>query len=193
MSIEIFEKELPSTSFDGQTVVDLLHDAGFADVALDGDVQGNYQRFKSDSGVYGRKTFVMYYFSDTLSGSTKLIAVKDESLKSLIIFYDIDHTYTGGNYNESMEWSYFGLIIVDGAFLAGINNPFSDCSVTNGAIKGASDTSEAKLVPFMYSNGNTYEPFYVAMNRVNHNINTVVTDGTNSFTALGNLFYIKNA
>lgn len=194
MSIEIFEKALPSTKFDGQTAVDLLHDAGFADVALDGAVNGNYQSFKSDSGVYGCKTFKMYVFnvSSSYSGLTKFIAVKDESLKSLIIFPDLKHTYTGSTDDGSYEFSYFGLIIVDGTCVSGGRYQFSDCGVTGGAIKGVSDVSEAKLAPFMDSNGDTHEPFYVAMNRVNHTINTVVTDGTNSFTSLGNLFYIKN-
>lgn len=189
MSIEIFEKALPSARFYVQTVVDLLHDAGFADVALDGATVGNYHGFKSDSGVYGCKTFKMYAFnlgSDVVS--PKLIAVKDESLKSLIIFCNINHVNT-----VSYECSYFSLIIVDGTCVSGAGNPFSDCGVTRGEIKGASDVSEAKLVPFMDRSGDTHEPFYVSMNRVNHNINTVVTDGVNSFTSLGNLFYIKNA
>lgn len=194
MSIEIFEKAVTSAKFDGQTVVDLLHDAGFADVALDGTVTNGYQKFTSDSGVYGCKTFNMYAFSALSVGAiTKFIAVKDESLKSLIIFYNVKHTYTGSTDYGSNEWAYFGLIIVDGTFVSGANHKFSDCSVTSGEIKGASDVSEAKLVPFMDSNGDTHEPFYVSMNRVNHTINTVVTDGVNSFTSLGNLFYIKNA
>ena len=193
MSIEIFEKALPGSAFDNQTIVDLLHDAGFTDVAFDGTGSGGYQKFTSASGVYGCNNFSMYASSLSVPGLTKFVAVKDESRKSLIIFSDATHNNTGDNSPTSQEWAYFSLIIVDGTFISGAYKPFSNCSVTGGAIKGASDTSEAKLVPFMDSNGDTHEPFYVAMNRVNHTINAVVTDGSSSFTALGNLFYIKNA
>lgn len=192
MSIEIFEKALPGNKFSVQTIVDLLHDAGFTDVAA-GDSSGGYQNFTSASGVYGCNNFSVYAPGTTFTGLTKFMAVKDESLKSLIIFCDIPHTSTTTNGSSSMEWSYFSLIIVDGTFISGTDGIFSKCGITGGDIKGASDTSEAKLVPFMDSNGDTHEPFYVAINRVNHTINTVVTDGTNSFTSLGNLFYIKNA
>lgn len=190
MSVEIFEKALPGNSFDSQTIVDLLHDAGFTDVALDGTISGYYQKFTSASGVYGCNNFSMYASTSAVLGLTKFVAVKDESLKSLIIFNNGPHSTTGSNIRE---WEYFSLIIVDGTLISGEPMPFNNCGITGGAIKGASDTSEAKLVPFMDSNGDTHEPFYVAMNRVNHSINTVVTDGTNSFTSLGNLFYIKNA
>lgn len=193
MSIEIFEKALPSNHFDGQAIVDLLHDAGFTDVALDGSPSNSYQKFTSASGVYGCNTFSMYASNTSIVGLTKFVAVKDESRKSLIVFCDATHNNTGENNDGSKEWSYFSLIIVDGTLTSGAPKPFSNCGMTSGAIKGASDTSEAKLVPFMDSNGDTHEPFYVAMNRVNHTINTVVTDGSNSFTSLGNLFYIKNA
>lgn len=194
MSIEIFEKALPSNHFDGQTIVDLLHDAGFTDVALDGSPISSYQKFTSASGVYGCNNFSMYASSTSIVGLTKFMAVKDESRKSLIVFCDATHTDTGSTTGDGgKEWAYFSLIIVDGTFISGAYKPFTNCSVTGGDIKGASDTSEAKLVPFMDSNGDTHEPFYVAMNRVNHTINTVVTDGSNSFTSLGNLFYIKNA
>lgn len=192
MSIEIFEKALPSNHFDGQTIVDLLHDAGFTDVELDG-TSVSYYKFTSASGVYGCNNFSMYAPSSAIIGLTKFVAVKDESRKSLIIFSDAPHSATGDNNDGSKEWSYFSLIIVDGTLISGGFKPFSNCGITGGDIKGASDTSEAKLVPFMDSNGDTHEPFYVAMNRVNHIINTVVTDGSSSFTALGNLFYIKNA
>ena len=193
MSIEIFEKALPSNHFDGQNVVDLLHDAGFTDVALDGSVVSGYQKFTSASGVYGCNNFSMYASTSSVTGLTKFLAVKDESRKSLIVFCDVPHNETSGTSDGSKEWSYFSLIIVDGTLISGSSKPFTNCSITGGAIKGASDTSEAKLVPFMDSNGDTHEPFYVAMNRVKHTINTVVTDGSNSFTSLGNLFYIKNA
>lgn len=194
MSIEIFEKALPSNHFDGQAIVDLLHDAGFTDVALNGTISGGYQKFTSASGVYGCNTFSMYATSSSVVGLTKFMAVKDESRKSLIVFCDATHTDTVNATGEgSREWVYFSLVIVDGTSISGEPKPFTNCGMTGGPIKGASDTSEAKLVPFMDSNGDTYEPFYVAMNRVNHTINTVVTDGSNSFTALGNLFYIKNA
>lgn len=194
MSIEIFEKALPSNHFDGQTIVALLHDAGFTDVALDGSPISSYQKFTSASGVYGCNNFGMYAPSSSVNGLTKFMAAKDESRKSLIVFCDATHTDTGnGNTDGGKEWAYFSLIIVDGTLTSGAPKPFTNCGMTGGAIKGASDTSEAKLVPFMDSNGDTYEPFYVAMNRVNHTINTVVTDGSNSFTSLGNLFYIKNA
>lgn len=192
MSIEIFEKALQGSGFTAQTIVDLLYDAGFTDVALDGASAG-YQKFTSDSGVYGCNNFSMYAATSIAAELTKFVAVKDESLKSLIVFGNTPHNNTGDNSVGSKEWAYFSLIIVDGTFISGTPNPFSDCGITGGAIKGASDTSEAKLVPFMDSNGDTHEPFYVAMNRVNHTINTVVTDGSNSFTSLGNLFYIKNA
>ena len=193
MSIEIFEKAIPGTTFNAQTIVDLLHDAGFTDVALDGTSSGGYQKFTSASGVYGCNNFSMYAPNSTTMGLTKFVAVKDESLKSLIIFGDATHNTTSDSSDGSKEWTYFSLIIVDGTLISGASKPFSNCGITGGAIKGASDTSEAKLVPFMDSNGDTHEPFYVAMNRVNHTINTVVTDGYNSFTSLGNLFYIKNA
>lgn len=192
MSIEIFEKALPSAHFDGQTIVDLLHDAGFTDVALDGGPVGGYQKFTSASGVYGCNNFSMYETSSSVNGLTKVMAAKDESRKSLIVFCDATRTDTSSG-DGSKEWVWFSLIIVDGTSISGATKPFTNCGVTGGAIKGASDTSEAKLVPFMDSNGDTYEPFYIAMNRVNHTINTVVTDGSNSFTSLGNLFYIKNA
>lgn len=193
MSIEIFEKALPSNHFDGQTIVDLLHDAGFTDVALDGSPISSYQKFTSASGVYGCNNFSMYASNSSVTGLNKFMAVKDESLKSLIVFGNATHSATGDNNDGSREWTYFSLIIVDGTFISGAATPFSNCGITGGAIKGVSDTSEAKLVPFMDSNGDTHEPFYVAINRVNHTINTVVTDGANSFTSLGNLFYIKNA
>lgn len=192
MSIEIFEKALPSNKFDSQAIVDLLHDAGFTDVALDGDMNAGYQKFTSASGVYGCNNFGMYAVG-AVTGLTKFMAVKDESRKSLIVFCDAPKISTNGGDIGSNEMTYFSLIIVDGTFISGSVAPFSNCGITGGAIKGASDTSEAKLVPFMDSNGDTHEPFYVAMNRVNHTINTVVTDGSNSFTSLGNLFYIKNA
>ncbi len=192
MSIEIFEKALPSDVFDIQTIVDLLHDAGFTDVALDGTVSQNYQKFTSASGVYGCKNFAMCA-TTTQTSMTKFIAVKDESRKSLIVFSNTPHNTTHDNAISSREWTYFSLIIVDGTYVSGSKNRFSDCNVTGGDIKGTSDTSEAKLAPFMDSNGDTHEPFYVALNRVNHTINTVVTDCTNSLTSLGNLFYIKNA
>lgn len=194
MSIEIFEKALPSNCnyFDGQTIVDLLHDAGFTDVALDGN-PSEYQKFTSASGVYGCNNFSMYAATTSITGLTKFMAVKDESRKSLMVFCDAHHEDTGIDNNGNMEWTYFSLIIVDGTFISGASQQFINCGITGGAIKGTSDTSEAKLVPFMDSNGDTHEPFYVAMNRVNHTINTVVTDGSNSFTSLGNLFYIKNA
>lgn len=193
MSIEIFEKALPSNHFNGQTIVDLLHDAGFTDVALDGSPISGYQKFTSASGVYGCNNFRMYASDTSIVGLTKFMAVKDESRKSLIVFCDATRTDTSSG-DGSKEWVWFSLIIVDGTSISGAHNkPFTNCGMTGGAIKGASDTSEAKLVPFMDSNGDTHEPFYVAMNRVNHTINTVVTDGSNSFTSLGNLFYIKNA
>lgn len=192
MSIEIFEKALLSNKFSVQTIVDLLHDAGFTDVALNGDIDTTgYQKFTSASGVYGCNNFSMY--AAAVPGLTKYMAVKDESRKSLIVFGDVSHASTIGSDIGSKEWTYFSLIIVDGTLISGTTNTFLNCGITGGAIKGASDTSEAKLVPFMDSNGDTHEPFYVAMNRVNHTINTVVTDGSSSFTALGNLFYIKNA
>lgn len=194
MSIEIFEKAVSSNHFDGQTIVDLLHDAGFTDVALDGGPINSYQKFTSASGVYGCNNFSMYASTTSITGLTKFMAAKDESRKSLIVFCDATHTDTSSTAgNGGMEWAYFNLIIVDGTFISGAQKLFTNCSVTGGAIKGALDTSEAKLVPFMDSNGDTHEPFYIAMNRVNHTINTVVTDGSNSFTSLGNLFYIKNA
>lgn len=192
MSIEIFEKALPSNHFDGQTIVDLLHDAGFTDVALDGSLISGSQKFTSASGVYGCNNFSMYAPNSSVNGLTKVMAAKDESRKSLIVFCDATRTDTSSG-DGSKEWVWFSLIIVDGTSISGAAKPFTNCGVTGGAIKGASDTSEAKLVPFMDSNGDTHEPFYVAMNRVNHTINTVVTDGSNSFTSLGNLFYIKNA
>lgn len=192
MSIEIFEEALPSNKFNARTIVDLLHDAGFTDVVT-GDISGSYQNFTSDLGVYGCNNFSMYATSTSVTGLTKFMAVKDESRKSLIVFCDAPKISTIGGGASAKEWTYFSLIIVDGTFISGSEAPFSNCGITGGDIKGASDTSEAKLVPFMGSNGDTHEPFYVAMNRVNHTINTVVTDGSNSFTSLGNLFYIKNA
>lgn len=192
MSIEIFEEALPSNKFNAQTIVDLLHDAGFTDVVA-GDISAGYQNFTSASGVYGCNNFSMYAPTSSVPGLNKFMAVKDESRKSLIVFGNVDHHATGDNTDSSREWTYFSLIIVDGTLISGAVKTFSNCGITGGDIKGASDTSEAKLVPFMDSNGDTHEPFYVAMNRVNHTINTVVTDGANSFTSLGNLFYIKNA
>lgn len=193
MAIQIFEKAIQAYRFSTQAIVDLLHDAGFTDVAADGVINNSYQKFTSASGVYGCKNFAMYVYGNTIKGLTKFVAVKDDSRKSLIVFCNTTHTYTNGSDIGSSEWAYFSLIIVDGSLVSGASDCFSGCGVTGGAIKDVTDTSTAKLVPFMDSSGSTWEPFYVAMNRVNHTINTVVTDGTNSFTSLGNLFYIKNA
>lgn len=193
MSIEIFEKALQSDKFDSQSFVDLLHDAGFTDVALDGNIESdNFQKLKSDSGVYGLTDFYIYIYNSSITGLSKLIAVKDESRKSLIIFSNAPRIYTNNFNSNGAEYSYYNLVVVNGRYRTGVIAYFSDCGVTGGDIKNATDTDKAKLVPFMSSNGLTWEPFYVAMNRVNYPINTVVTDGTNSFTSLGNLFYIKN-
>lgn len=193
MGLEIFEKAASTNRILPSDIVDLLHDAGFTDVALDGTITNGFQKFTSPSGVYGCNNFSIEVYSDSVV-FTRYKAIKDESQKSLIVFPDVAHTSTDSTDAPSREFSFFLLLFVDGTFVFGSRrNTFNYCGMTGGLIKTATDTSEAKLVPFMDSNGDTHEPFYVAMNRVNHTINTVVTDGTNSFTSLGNLFYIKNA
>lgn len=184
MAIQIFEKDY-SESF-GSTIETLLHDAGFTDVSNSGS-DGDYSVFSSSSGVYGVNSFSMY-----TGGTGKYIAVKDDSQKALIVFKD-GTISSGADIARTSGYSVFELIIVNGVMCDRPNtNPMSlYYNAVGGLIKSASDTTQAMLAPFIDINGHVFKPFYISMNRVNYNINTVVTDGVNSFTSLGNLFYIK--
>lgn len=183
MAIQIFEKA--NSSYMHEAVVALLHDAGFTDVTF--DTGTDYLEFSSASGVYGVKSFSMYNFS-----ASKYIAVKDDSQKALIVFPSgvklDDIANTQGCF-------FFSLMIVNGVMCDRPNtNPLSAYyNAVGGTIKDTSDTTQAMLTPFIDINGHVFKPFYISANRVNYSINTVVTDGSNSFTSLGNLFYIKHA
>lgn len=190
MAIEIFEKDYLNSM--GDTVAALLHDAGFTDVSYTGG--GDFAEFSSSAGVYGVKSFSMYKNSNLLVNGSKYIAVKDDSQKALIVF-------CVGLINNSTDvaiaegYRFFLLIIVNGVMCDRPNmTPMSlYYNAVGGAVKSASDTTQAMLAPFIDAYGHVFKPFYISVNRVNYNINTTVTDGVNSFTSLGNLFYIKNA
>lgn len=186
MTIQIFEKTIETLSTAGiyECAFELFHDAGFSDVTKSGNSDSG---FVSDSGVYGVKNFSI--FSKYISTGTKLYLVKDDSQKCLML-------YGNGipNSTTEKEYGFYNIIIANGKSTTAMENPrFSDSNVLNGDILDPVNTSEAKLAQFLKWTGETFEPFYVAVNLVNYQANTKVTDGTNSFTSLGNLFYIKNA
>lgn len=191
MAIEIFEKDYSNSVQD--TFVALLHDAGFTDVAFTVR-EGDYVDFSSSSGVYGVNSFSMYYNSPFLAGGSKYIAVKDDSQKALIVFC-AGLTSAGTDVATTEGYKFFLLIIVNGVMCdRPNNNPLSlYYNAVGGPIKNTSDTTQAMLTPFIDVNGHVFKPFYISVNRVLYIINTVVTDGSNSFTSLGNLFYIKHA
>ena len=134
----------------------------------------------------------MYSSSSILQDGSKYIAVKDDSQKALIVFC-AGLTSAGIDVASAGGYNFFLLIIVNGVMCDRPNsNSFSlYYNAVGGPIKGVSDTTQAMLTPFIDTNGNVFKPFYISVNRVLYNINTVVTDGSNSFTSLGNLFYIK--
>lgn len=188
MTIQIFEKTVDGSSTVIACGLELFHDAGFSDVVSDGSTGGLMSGgLTSDSGVYGVKKFSM---SNTKpSGLTKLYLAKDDSQKCLMLY--------GNNRPDSTvkeEYYFYNTIIANGKSTTASDRPrFSDSNVLNGDILAPVNTSKAKLAQFVKWTGETFEPFYVAVNLVNYQANTKVTDGVNSFTSLGNLFYIKNA
>lgn len=190
MAIEIFEKAYSGSV--GSTIEALLHDAGFADVSSND--AGDYAEFSSSSGVYGVNSFSAYRNSTDLVNVSKYIAVKDDLQKALIVFCSglIDNST---DIAKKEGYNFFLLIIVNGVMCDRPNrNPLSlYYNAVGGTIKSATDTTQVMLAPFIDINGHVFKPFYISVNRVNYNINTTVTDGVNSFTSLGNLFYIKNA
>lgn len=183
MTIQIFEKTVGSSAVLALGL-ELFHDAGFSDVVADGSEGG----LTSNSGVYGVKKFSMY-INTIPSGLTKLYLAKDDSQKCLMLYGN-----AVPNSTVKEEYYFYNTIIANGKSTTASYYPrFSDSNVLNGDILTTVNTSKAKLAQFMKWTGETFEPFYVAVNLVNYQANTVVTDGTNSFTSLGNLFYIRNA
>lgn len=182
MTIQIFEKTVDGSSTVIACGLELFHDAGFSDVVSDGSEGG----LTSDSGVYGVKKFSM---SDKPSDLTKLYLAKDDSQKCLMLYSNSRPDST-----VKEEFYFYNTIIANGKSTTASDYPrFSDSNVLNGDILAPVNTSKAKLAQFIKWTGETFEPFYVAVNLVRYQANTTVTDGTNSFTSLGNLFYIKNA
>lgn len=187
MGIEIFEK-----TYEGNiagTVQDLLHDAGFSDVTNTSADTINAD-FSSGSGVYGCKSFSIY--NNNYSAEGKFVAVKDDSRKALIVFP------TGFSFNNAARdygYHFFTLMIVNGVacYRPDINPLSLFYNAVGGDIRSTTDTADVILLPFIDAYGHVFAPFFVSANNVNHAINTTVTDGVNSFTSLGNLFYIKNA
>ena len=192
MSIEIFEKAVtnPKASACAGAIANLLKDAGFNDVTYAVDNQ-NMCTFTSSSGVYGCIKFKAdLYFTQLLSELNKFIAVKDDSQKALIIYSDAPRKDTSSDYGSY----FYQFIIVDGVTSSSENDVFSTITnITGGTFKDPTDVSEALLTPFIDGDTKVLRPFYISANRVLHPINTVVSDGSNSFTSLGNLFYIKKA
>ena len=183
MSIEFFEKKV-SGNDDAKTIADLLHDAGFTDVTYSG---GSTATFSSASGIYGVHSFEVSSFQ-----SSRYFLVKDDARKALYIYPNCWITDT----SQDIPSYYVIVVIVDGVLSGqpGDGYRFSTLyNVTGGKIKTQVDTSEALLTPLIDKDTQLLSPFYISANRVCHNAKTVVTDGVNSFTSLGNLFYIKNA
>lgn len=185
MAIQIFTKASSGESFP-TLIQQLLVDAGFSDVALEATISAS-ATYTSDSGVYGCKSFSTYNPS---SFSTKYTAIKDDSQKALIVLPEFaNSTITGVRACDIVA-----LVIVDGVTtFFDISDLSKWTNVVGGDIKTSTDSSDVLLAPLIDTFGHIFSPFYVALNRVNHPINTVVADGVNSFTSLGNLFYIKNA
>ena len=192
MSIEIFEKAVGGkTPNDFATaIVALLADAGFADVTY--TMTSSVANFTSSAGVYGCKTFSASFNNTSLiNGTTKFIAITDASQKALIVYPDKYITNT----TTDMDIYYYSFIIANGVTSPSVNNAFSLLTnVTGGTFKSSTDVSEVLLTPFIDCDAKILKPFYISANRVRHNAKTIVTDSNgNSFTSLGNLFYIKNA
>lgn len=191
MSIEIFEKAVGGQKADdfATAIVALLADAGFADVTY--TISGPVAHFTSSAGVYGCKKFSASFNSTPLlNGTTKFIAITDASQKALIVYPDKSITNT----STDTDSFYYSFIIANGVTSPSVAKVLSlMTNITGGTLKSSTDVSEVLLTPFIDGDAQILRPFYISANRVVHNINTVVTDGTNSFTSLGNLFYIKNA
>lgn len=185
MTIQIFTKA-PNGITVPYAIQDLLHDAGFSDATFNSSSTGNTLRYTSGSGVYGCKSFSIY----SAKPAAKYTAIKDDSRKALIILPE----FTGKTIKSVPACEIVTLAIVDG-----VTTFFADSdlavvtNVISGNVKSSTDSSDALLSPLIGASDHILTPFYVALNRVIHPINTVVTDGTNSFTSLGNLLYIKNA
>lgn len=192
MSIEIFEKAVTNKTADSfaTTIVALLADAGFAGVTYT-IITNNVANFTSSAGVYGCTKFsTNFNHTDLYNKTTKFIAIKDASQNALIVYPDMPITNT----STEMDSFYYSFIIANGVTSPSLSKPFSlMTNITGGTFKSSTDVSEVLLTPFIDSNAQILRPFYISTNRVVHAINTVVTDGSNSFTSLGNLFYIKNA
>lgn len=182
MSIEFFEKK--TASGDAETIADLLHDAGFTDVTY---TTGSVATFSSASGIYGVHSFKVNSFP-----AYTYFLVKDDARKALYIYPRLQATNTAEDYSRF----YVIVVIVDGVLSEQPDNTSrlsTLYNVTGGKIKTPVDTSDALLTPLIDKDTQLLTPFYISANRVCHTAKTVVTDGVNSFTSLGNLVYIKNA
>lgn len=182
MSIEFFE----TTSTGPNGALSLLHDAGFADATY---VDSGVNIFSSASGIYGVKSFTV----KTFYAADKYFLVKDDERKTLYIYPGITPTDT----MEQNPGDYVIVIIANGILSEqpDYNTKFSQWyNVTGGSVKKSFDTSDVLLTPLIDKDAQILKPFYISANRVCHNAKTIVTDSNgNSFTSLGNLFYIKNA
>lgn len=185
MSIEFFERSTTGGVLDA--VLSLLHDAGFTDATY-ANING-VNTFSSASGIYGVKSFQV----ESTYAADKYFLVKDDARKALYIYPGIQ----AGNTMTQNPGEYVSVIIANGILSEqpDYNTKFSQWyNVTGGAVKPAFDTSEVLLTPLIDKDAQILNPFYISANRVCHNAKTVVTDANgNSFTSLGNLFYIKNA
>jgi len=185
MAIQIFTKDMSGGTFP-TLIQQLLVDAGFSDVTFY-NATATSAEYASDSGVYGCKSFSTYNPSIF---PPKYTAIKDDSQKAIIVLPEFtNNTITGVG-----AYTIVALVIVDGVTTFFDTSDLSKwTNVVGGDIKTSTDSSDVILAPLIDTFGHIFSPFYIALNRVNHPINTVVTDGVNSFTSLGNLFYIKNA
>lgn len=184
MAIQVFTKVTGSGNL-STTIQQLLVEAGFSDVTIASS--GIDVSYSSASGVYGCKSFGIYNAS-THAGKYTLI--KDDSRKALMLLPE----FTGDTIENAYAYNIIALVIVNGMMIYFGNAELSKwTNAISGAIKSSTDSSDVILSPLIDVFDHILSPFYVSLNRVIHPINTVVTDGTNSFTSLGNLFYIKNA
>lgn len=185
MAIQIFTKDTSSGQLPN-LIQQLLVDAGFSDVTVKATF-GASAEYASDSGVYGCKSFSI---CNPSFFSTKYTAIKDDSQKALIVLPEFaNSTITGIRACDIVAF-----VIVDGVTTFFDTSDLSQwTNVVGGDIMTSTDSRDVLLAPLIDTFGHIFSPFYFALNRVNHPINTVVTDGVNSFTSLGNLFYIKNA
>lgn len=187
MAIQIFTKDTSHGTF-ATLIQGLLVDAGFSDVAIKNyGAPGVNIDYISGSGVYGCKSFSIYPWT---SFPDKYTAVKDDSQKALIVLPE----FISDTIDNVDSYCIVALVIVNGFTTFFTNSDLSkSTNAVGGNIKTSTDSSDVLLAPLIDTFGHIFSPFYIALNRVNHPINTVVTDGVNSFTSLGNLFYIKNA